>query len=429
MKEANRAFWGSHCWPRFGFQRRQCIASPWQCQLLARICESEPAATYLFMQVCWLNQARRFASCWQVSSCGRVQSTKGVISCGSRVDDGYRRVKIGGVSYFVHRLVASAFLGPWPDAAQWQVNHIDRNRENNHKENLQYVTPSDNIRHARARDTGQARKQAARHGKPVLWREGGHQSWSFEASRTDAARAAGVSAQSVSRCCSGVATSCTVRLRNYEFKNGDAADVELLPDEVWRDAVHAGDEGTISNLWVSNFGRVRSATRVGTQMVSYGHRTVRGYFTIKKSDRSYKVHRLVAGTFLGHPASPSMQVNHKDMNRGNNHVQNLEYVTQSQNMRHALTQLREQWRNVGGCKPVQARVAGLDGAWIPFESIRAAAAYTGIRPASVSAACKGEVRGCNPPAWEFRFLVEEPLPGEEWRPVVLEGARVPPSRA
>lgn len=46
------------------------------------------------------------------------------------------------------------------------------------------------------------------------------------------------------------------------------------------------------------------------------------------------VHRLVAATFLGE--NPDLQVNHKDGNKLNNKVENLEWVTRSENMQHAL---------------------------------------------------------------------------------------------
>lgn len=63
---------------------------------------------------------------------------------------GYRAVscKLHGAkhTFYVHRLVAEAFV-PNPHGLQ-EVNHRDGNKANNHVANLQWVTHSDNLRHA-----------------------------------------------------------------------------------------------------------------------------------------------------------------------------------------------------------------------------------------------------------------------------------------
>ena len=52
----------------------------------------------------------------------------------------------GKKTHAIHRLVASAFLGPCPPHKQH--NHIDGNKKNNGVTNLEYITPSENVRHA-----------------------------------------------------------------------------------------------------------------------------------------------------------------------------------------------------------------------------------------------------------------------------------------
>jgi hypothetical protein len=63
-----------------------------------------------------------------------------------------------------------------------------------------------------------------------------------------------------------------------------------------------------------------------------------GYVTVTYSyrgkTRNFYVHRLVAEYFI-EPIPKGMAVNHKDGDKTNNHVDNLEIVTYSENIRHA----------------------------------------------------------------------------------------------
>lgn len=99
---------------------------------------------------------------------------------------------------------------------------------------------------------------------------------------------------------------------------------------------------------VSNFGRVKSENR-WCHNPKYGKfflkgkmltlsKNNKGYLTVTLSldGRSYPlcVHRLVAEVFIPNPESKP-QVNHKNGNREDNHVDNLEWCTQSENNLHS----------------------------------------------------------------------------------------------
>lgn len=68
-----------------------------------------------------------------------------------------------------------------------------------------------------------------------------------------------------------------------------------------------------------------------------GYRMVR--LTVNGKGKGYAVHRLVAQTFLENPENLPI-VNHKDGDKTNNKIENLEWVTQSQNRKHAVKELK-----------------------------------------------------------------------------------------
>ncbi|ADB04150.1 HNH endonuclease [Marseillevirus marseillevirus] len=80
---------------------------------------------------------------YTVSSFGRILLPKGTKTYGSPSMEGYCQYD----GQKIHRIVATAFLPP-PLPSQTQVNHIDGQKDHNAASNLEWVTPSRNIRHA-----------------------------------------------------------------------------------------------------------------------------------------------------------------------------------------------------------------------------------------------------------------------------------------
>lgn len=115
-------------------------------------------------------------------------------------------------------------------------------------------------------------------------------------------------------------------------------------------------QGYEGHYEVSTFGDVRSLDRVVKRSGSRGDLKVqgrmmksqvtpKGYLRIRLQrdgwGGNYMVHRLVAEAFIENPEAKP-EVNHKDGNKQNNHVGNLEWSTSSENQIHAYdTGLRE----------------------------------------------------------------------------------------
>lgn len=102
---------------------------------------------------------------------------------------------------------------------------------------------------------------------------------------------------------------------------------------------------------VSTAGRVKkkSTGKVLTSTVdSRGYPAVTIFSDGKQ--RTKNVHRLVAETFIPNP-DDKLTVNHKDGNKRNNHISNLEWNTLSENVKHAYaTGLKKRPDNCGSPK-------------------------------------------------------------------------------
>lgn len=89
---------------------------------------------------------------------------------------------------------------------------------------------------------------------------------------------------------------------------------------------------------VSTHGRVKSPRKI---LKLTAHISNNGYVRVyvgggKKNQKQVYVHRMVAETFINNPENKP-QVNHIDSNCSNNSVENLEWVTSSENALHGAS--------------------------------------------------------------------------------------------
>jgi hypothetical protein len=97
--------------------------------------------------------------------------------------------------------------------------------------------------------------------------------------------------------------------------------------EIWKPAY-----GFESSHEVSNLGNIRSYRR--KHNVKF-YPDKRGYLRFKIGTTTVKVHRIVAQTFIPNLENKP-QVNHINANKIDNRVENLEWVTNKENMAHAV---------------------------------------------------------------------------------------------
>jgi hypothetical protein len=108
-----------------------------------------------------------------------------------------------------------------------------------------------------------------------------------------------------------------------------------LNEIIWKTLIYNGE--TYEQFEVSNDGQLRNV-KTGTvykqTLGGHGYRQVCVSLGSRNNIKAIKIHKAVAETFIPNHENKS-DVNHKDGNKENNIVLNLEWATHKENMQHA----------------------------------------------------------------------------------------------
>ena len=176
--------------------------------------------------------------------------------------------------------------------------------------------------------------------------------------------------------------------------------------EIWKDI--KGFEGLYQ---ISNFGNVKSLARkvnngkgiyTRQERVMTGEIDKYGYhqvcLRINGKGKKYKVHRLVAEAFIPNPNNLP-EINHKDENKLNNNVDNLEWCTPKYNINYGTARQRM----VETMPKRTVLQYSLDGEFIAeHESINAAARAINGRTGNIYNCCVGQYTKTQGYVFEFK---------------------------
>lgn len=171
--------------------------------------------------------------------------------------------------------------------------------------------------------------------------------------------------------------------------------------EQWKDI-----EGFEGLYQISNTGKVKSfkkSTKLGSPSeyiltpttAENGYANVTLYRSGKK--RKFLVHRLVANAFIPNPNN-FPQINHRDEDKLNNNVENLEWCTAKYNNKYGTASIRAaitKGRKVEQYLPTGEHLA-------TYTCVSVASKITGVKPYSIKDCCCGKSATGGGYLWKYQ---------------------------
>ena len=272
---------------------------------------------------------------YYISNLGNVKSVKTNRLLKIQKSSGYSTVGLTNnkknYGFLIHRLVAKAFI-PNPEN-KLTVNHINHDTFDNRVENLEWSTQKEQNEHNYNTETEKRQTNRAR--SVVCFDKLTNEKIQEFRSLSDASNWLNVKSNSnnVESCLAGIRGSLNNDwvCKGYIWKYNDLENKDL-DGEVWKEIPEEFACGK-KNYWISNKGRFKNNR--GKIIETKNHNKYTSIsFRNGKNMITQQLHRVVAFLFIDKVEGKNF-VNHIDGNKDNNCSDNLEWVTKSENTKHA----------------------------------------------------------------------------------------------
>lgn len=166
-----------------------------------------------------------------------------------------------------------------------------------------------------------------------------------------------------------------------------------LEGEEWKDV-----KGFKGVYFISNYGRIKHVINKHRQTLRVPYPAPNGYLRLvlsyKNKRKTVSVHRLVAEAFIPNPYGLDT-VNHKDLDKTNNKVSNLEWLSCKSNIIHAKDNGKNNRKPIYQCDKDENIIREWESAW-------AVQLELGYFSTLISRCCRGKMNTYKGYKWRFK---------------------------